>query len=203
MVNASRSIPPVLADLLRCEAPSGHEAPAARIWSDAASSFASLSADRTGSAIASVGSGAPRLALFGHIDEIGLIVSHIDEKGFLWFAPIGAWDPMVLVGQRVHVRGRAGSVLGVIGRTPIHFLVGKDKLNEVPTLDELCIDIGATSEAEAVELVRVGDTVTIAGEAVSVVGDRVISKAIDNRVGAFIVLEALRRCAAAGQPQTG
>src|SRR6201999_1954799 len=103
----SNDVPKLLDELLRAGAPSGYEGPAAAVWRQAAS-FAELSTDGLGSSIARIGSEAPLVAIVGHIDEIGLVVTHIDEKGFLWFAPIGGWDPQILVGQRVEVRGPGG-----------------------------------------------------------------------------------------------
>ena len=184
--------PALLDKLLRAAAPSGHEAPAASIWREAAS-FADLSSDGLGSSIARIGEAAPLLAVVGHIDEIGLVVTHIDEKGFLWFAPIGGWDPQILVGQRVEVRGPGGLVPGVVGRKPIHLLEA-DQRKKVVELKGLHIDIGAADRDEAAELIRVGDPVTIAAEPVRLAGDRLVSRAMDNRLGAYVALEALRRC---------
>ena len=184
--------PALLDKLLRASAPSGHEGPAAAIWREEAS-FASLSADGLGSSIARIGDAAPLLAVVGHIDEIGLVVTHIDEKGFLWFAPIGGWDPQILVGQRVEVRGPGGLVPGVVGRKPIH-LLEPDQRKKVVELKGLHIDVGATDRDEAASLVRVGDPVTIAAEPVDLAGDRLASRAMDNRLGAYVALEALRRC---------
>ncbi|HET9163088.1 MAG TPA: M42 family metallopeptidase [Solirubrobacterales bacterium] len=185
-------IPALLDELLRVPAPSGHEAPAAAVWREEAS-FAELSADGLGSSIARVGEAGPLLAVVGHIDEIGLAITHIDEKGFLWFAPIGGWDPQILVGQRIEVRGRGGLVPGVVGRKPIHLLDG-DQRKKVVELKGMHIDVGATDRDEAAELVRVGDPVTIAGEPQRLAGDRLVSRAMDNRLGAYVALEALRRC---------
>ncbi len=184
--------PELLDKLLRAAAPSGYEAPAASIWREAAS-FASLSTDGLGSSIARVGEEAPLLAVVGHIDEIGLIVTHIDEKGFLYFTSIGGWDPQILVGQRVEVQGKSGPVPGVVGRKPIH-LLDPDQRKKVVEIKGLHIDIGAADRDEAAELVRVGDPAVIAAEPVSVAGSRLISRAMDNRLGAYIALEALRRC---------
>ena len=184
--------PALLDKLLRAAAPSGHEAHAATIWREAAS-FADLSSDGLGSSIARVGDAAPLLAVVGHIDEIGLVITHIDEKGFLWFAPIGGWDPQILVGQRVEVRGPGGLVPGVVGRKPIHLLEA-DQRKKVVELKGLHIDIGAADRDEAAELIRVGDPVTIAAEPVRLAGDRLVSRAMDNRLGAYVALEALRRC---------
>lgn len=184
---------PVLLDkLLRVAAPSGYEAPAAELWRQEAS-FASLSTDGIGSSVARIGEASPLLAVVGHIDEIGLVVRHIDEKGFLWFAPIGGWDPQILVGQRVEVQGREGPVLGVAGRKPLH-LLDADARKKVVELKGLHIDIGAASREEAAELVRVGDPVVIASEPMHLVGDRLVSRSMDNRLGAYVALEALRRC---------
>jgi endoglucanase len=185
-------IPALLNKLLRSAAPSGYEGPAAAIWRDAAS-FAELSTDGLGSSIARVGEASPLLAVVGHIDEIGLVVTHIDEKGFLYFAPIGGWDPQILVGQRVEVRGENGLVPGVVGRKPIH-LLDPDQRKKVVELKGLHIDVGAADRDEAAGLVRVGDPVTIAAEPVRLAGDRLISRSMDNRLGAYIALEALRRC---------
>jgi putative aminopeptidase FrvX len=185
---------PVLLDkLLRAGAPSGYEGPAAEIWREAAS-FAELSFDGIGSSIARVGDASPLLAVVGHIDEIGLIITHIDEKGFLWFAPVGGWDPQILVGQRVEVRGKGGLVPGVAGRKPIHLLEA-DQRKKVVELKGMHIDIGAADREEAEGLVRVGDPVVIRTEPMAVAGDRLVSKAMDNRLGAYVALESLRRCA--------
>jgi endoglucanase len=183
--------PPLLDSLLRAAAPSGYEEPAADVWREAAS-FAALSSDGIGSSIARVGEAAPLLAVVGHIDEIGLVVTHIDEKGFLWFAPVGGWDPQILVGQRVEIRGGGGSVLGVVGRKPIHLLEAEQR-KKVVELKGLHIDIGASDRDEAAALIRVGDPVVIAAEPVSLAGERLASRAMDNRLGAYVALETLRR----------
>jgi putative aminopeptidase FrvX len=192
------SIPPLLNNLLRAGAPSGYEGPAAEVWREAAS-FAELSADGLGSSIARVGKAEPLLAVVGHIDEIGLIVTHIDEKGFLWFAPVGGWDPQILVGQRVEVRSKDDLVPGVVGRKPIHLLEAEQR-KKVVELKGMHIDIGAADGEEAAELVRVGDPVVIAAEPMPVVGERLVSRAMDNRLGAYVALESLRRCAEGDGP---
>jgi len=186
------AVPALLEQLLRPSAPSGHEAPAATVWRKEAS-FATIETDGLGSSIARIGEASPLLAVVGHIDEIGLVVTHIDETGYLWFAPIGGWDPQILVGQRVAIRGREGVVPGVVGRKPIH-LLEPDQRKKVVELKGLHIDVGATDGEEAEALVRVGDPVTIAAEPVRLAGDRLASKAMDNRLGAYVALEALRRC---------
>jgi putative aminopeptidase FrvX len=191
--------PRLLDNLLRAGAPSGYEGPAAAVWREAAS-FAELTTDGLGSSIARIGDAAPLLAVVGHIDEIGLLITHVDEKGFLWFAPIGGWDPQILVGQRVEVRSKDGLVPGVVGRKPIHLLEA-DQRKKVVELKGLHIDIGADGREEAEEMVRVGDPVVIAAEPVALAGDRLASRSMDNRLGSYVALEALRRCHERGSLQ--
>jgi endoglucanase len=183
--------PGLLDKLLRVAGPSGYEAQAAAAWREAAS-FAELSADGIGSSVARIGDAAPLLAVVGHIDEIGLVIRHIDEQGILWFAPIGGWDPQILVGQRVEVQGQNGPVLGVVGRKPLH-LLDADQRKKVVEMKSLHIDIGATDREEAEQLVKVGDPVVIATEPLRLAGERVVSRSMDNRLGAYVALEALRR----------
>jgi putative aminopeptidase FrvX len=190
--------PDLLDKLLRAGAPSGYEGPAAEVWREAAS-FAEVSVDGIGSTIARIGEASPLLAVVGHIDEIGLIITHVDEKGFLWFAPVGGWDPQILVGQRVEIRGKDGPVPGVAGRKPIHLLEA-DQRKKVVELKSMHIDIGVTEREEAEALVRVGDPVVIATEPQPMAGDRLVSKAMDNRLGAYVALESLRRCAEGDGP---
>jgi putative aminopeptidase FrvX len=190
--------PDLLDKLLRAGAPSGYEGPAAEVWREAAS-FAEVSIDGIGSTIARVGEASPLLAVVGHIDEIGLIITHIDETGFLWFAPVGGWDPQILVGQRVEIRGKDGPVPGVAGRKPIHLLEAEQR-KKVVELKSMHLDIGVTDREEAEALVRVGDPVVIATEPQPMAGDRLVSKAMDNRLGAYVALESLRRCAEGDGP---
>ncbi len=185
--------PGLLDKLLRAPGPSGYEGPAASVWREAAS-FASLSTDGIGSSVARIGEPAPLLAVIGHIDEIGLVIRHIDEQGFLWFAPIGGWDPQILVGQRVELQGPGGPVLGLVGRKPLHLLDAEAR-KKVVEMKGLHIDVGARDREEAEELVRVGDPVVIAGEPLRLAGGRLVSRSLDNRLGAYIALEVARRCA--------
>ena len=187
--------------LLTAQGPSGYESAPSVAWRAAADGFASdVSTDVMGNLTARVPSGqadSPTLAFVGHIDEIGLIVTHIDDKGRLFFIGIGGWDPQVLVGQRVDLLTKDGVVPGVIGRKPIH-LLEEDERKKGVDLKDLCIDVGARDGDEAKSLVRVGDVAVIAGEPVELPNDRVISRSMDNRLGAYIALEAARLVAEAG-----
>ncbi len=180
--------------LLEEPGPSGFESRAARVWRKEAESFAGrVWSDVHGNSFAEVGGEVrPRVMLAGHVDEIGLQITHVDEKGFLYFDGIGGWDPQVIVGQRVKVLGRDGDVPGVVGKKPIH-LVKPDERKRASEIHDLWVDLGATSAEEVAELgVRVGDPMVLAPGFVRLAGDRIASRAIDNRVGAYVVLEALR-----------
>ena len=196
------AIPQFLEALLTAAGPSGYETPAADVWRESARAFTDdVASDTVGSSVARVhaadGEGAPLMGLVGHIDEIGLVVKHITDEGVLRFGPIGGWDGAVLVGQRVAVQTSTGPVPGVIGRTPIHLLEDDDR-KKVPKLEQLTIDIGASSRDDAARLVSIGDPAVIAVQPVELANGRVASKAMDNRLGAYIVLEAARRVAADG-----
>lgn len=192
--------PQLLDALLRIPAPSGYESPAAAAWRDAAS-FGEVRGDALGSSVVTVpgsgGDSAPTFAVVGHIDEIGLVVNHIDEDGFLWFGPIGGWDPQILVGQRVTVVGSGGEFAGVLGKKPIH-LLKEDARKRVAKIDEMHIDIGASGREEAESMVRVGDVAVIAAEPLPLPNGRLASRSLDNRLGSYVALEVARRVAEDG-----
>ncbi len=180
--------------LLDAPGPSGFEVRAARVWRAEAETFASdVTVDVSGNSFATVNPGSgPSVMLAGHIDEIGLQVTHIDEEGYLYVDEIGGWDPQVLVGQRVTVLGRGGDVSGVIGKKAIHLLQPDERL-KASTTRQLWVDVGAADRDAVTELgLRVGDPMVIAQGMVRLAGDLIASRAIDDRVGAFVVLEALR-----------
>jgi endoglucanase len=194
-------LPDVLRKLLTAAGPSGYETAPAAVFADAARTFTDhVAIDVMGSAVARVpgtSEGAPLLAIVGHIDEIGLIVTHIDDKGFLRFIGVGGWDGQILAGQRVQLLTRNGPLPGVCGRKAIHMLRDEDR-KKVVELRDMHIDIGATDGDEARELVRIGDVAVIAGEPIELRNDRVVSRSMDNRLGAFVALEAARLVAEAG-----
>jgi putative aminopeptidase FrvX len=192
-----------LRDLLRAHGPSGHEGPAAEVWRAEAATFARVDHDVLGSSFAEVGpSDGPSVLLLGHIDEIGLIVSHIEDSdgsygGKLRVRPLGSWDPEVLVGQHVELRSADGRLIpGVVGKLPIH-LAPKDGPTR-SSMETLWVDIGARDAEDARTLVAVGDTAVLVGEARELANGQLAGKALDNRTGAWIVLEAARRVAERG-----
>jgi endoglucanase len=193
-------IPDLLENLLRAVGPSGHETTAAQAWREWCEPFAAeVAGDHVGSSFARVkGTGdGPSLAIVGHIDEIGLHVTHIDDDGYLRFGQVGGWDTLVLVGQRVRVSTRGGTLIGVIARKPVHLLKDDDR-KKAPETRELHIDIGANSGEEARELVRIGDVAVIDVDPVELPNGRVIARAMDNRVGCYVAAQTARLVADAG-----
>jgi endoglucanase len=194
-------LPDGLRRLLTAAGPSGFERAPAAAFADIARTFTDdVASDLMGSVVARVPGttpDAPLLAIVGHIDEIGLIVTHIDDDGFLSMTGVGGWDPQILVGQRLELLTREGPIPAVVGKKPIH-LLKEDERKKVPEMRDLHIDIGAPDGDAARAAVRVGDVAVIAGEPVELLGDRVISRSMDNRLGCWIALEAARLVAEGG-----
>ncbi|MCX5767721.1 MAG: M42 family metallopeptidase [Gemmatimonadetes bacterium] len=186
----------LLKRLLDTPGPSGFESAPARVWREEARTFAEVTGDVHGNSIAVVNpGGSPTVMLAGHIDEIGVIVTWIDDDGFVYIGPIGGWDPQVLVGQRLRFAGRDGDVLGVVGKKPIHLMKTEDR-EKASKITDLWVDVGASSRAQAEAMLSIGDAGVIDSRALDFPNDRIVSRSIDDRIGAFVVLEALRRYAA-------
>lgn len=179
--------------LLTTPSPSGFEAPAARRWRQEAETFAPIvDHDLAGNSWASNrAEGALHVVIEGHIDEIGFVVTHIDDNGFVWIDRIGGWDDQVVVGQRIVIAGRNGPVQGVIGRKAAHLLKDADR-NKPSKLADLWIDIGACDRAAAEARIEVGDPAVIDVTPVQLSDDLLVSRSIDNRIGSFVALEVLR-----------
>lgn len=186
-----------LKTLLDTPGPSGYESAAAKVWRDEAIGFAAdVSGDVHGNSLAVVNpGGSPTVMLAGHIDEIGVIVTYIDDDGFVYIAPIGGWDPQVLVAQRIRFQGRDGAVIGAVGKKPIHLMKPEER-EKASKMTDLWVDIGATTRAQAEAALAIGDAGVIDQRVAEFPNDRIVSRSIDDRIGAFVVLEALRRYAA-------
>lgn len=182
--------------LLDTPGPSGYEGPAARVWREEAATFAdAVTSDVAGNSMAEVNpGGSPTIMLDGHIDEIGVIVQYIDDEGIIYIAPIGGWDCQVLVGQRIRFLGRNGDVIGVVGKKPIHLQKATDR-ETASKFTDLWVDIGASTRAESEGRLAVGDPGVIDSRTLDFPNNRIVSRSIDDRIGAFVILEALRRYA--------
>jgi putative aminopeptidase FrvX len=180
--------------LLETPSPSGYEQPVQKVVREYVASFADeVTTDVHGNVIASRNPGARlRVMYAGHCDQIGFLVQYIDAEGFLYVQPIGGWDPIVLVGQRLTVWTADGPVFGAIARKPIH-LLSDDERKQVPKLKDLWLDIGAKDKDEASALVCIGDAVTLE------LGLRIMrngfasAPAMDDKAGLWVAIEALRR----------
>jgi len=182
--------------LVESTGPSGYEEQTQHIWRERVGAAAdSITTDRLGNSIAVLNaSGRPRVMLDAHIDEIGFVIKYIDDNGFLYFSGIGGFDASTLAGNRVRILTRNGPVIGVFGRKPVH-LIEQDERKKAPELKNMWIDIGATSRAEAEELISIGDAGGRAHGLDRLQGSLVASAALDDRVGAYIVAEAFRAVA--------
>ncbi|MEX2212137.1 MAG: M20/M25/M40 family metallo-hydrolase [Gaiellaceae bacterium] len=193
-------IPDLLRALLETPGPTGSESAAAAVWREAAGGFAEVTGDVVGNSIARVPGtgGGPTLAIFGHIDEIGLTITHADDLGNLSVRGLGGWNPQVLLGQRVEILTRDGRVAGVVAakREPLRKR-GDDEKKRVE-MEDLHLDIGARDAADAWKVVRPGDPAVLAATPVELLNGRLSSRALDDRLGAYIALEAARRVAEAG-----
>ncbi|MFH1923268.1 MAG: M42 family metallopeptidase [Planctomycetota bacterium] len=181
-------------ELLETPSPSGFESPLQQVVRVYAAEFADeVTTDVHGNVMAIKNPGAPmRVMLAGHSDQIGLIVCHIDDKGFLYILAIGGWDPQMLIGQRMVIWTENGPVVGVIARKPIH-LLSEEERKQVPKLKDLWLDIGATDKEEAEKMVRIGDPVTVELTVQEMPNRRVAAPAMDDKCGLWVVMEALRR----------
>ncbi|GAC1656944.1 MAG: M42 family metallopeptidase [Ktedonobacteraceae bacterium] len=152
-----------------------------------------LRTDIHGNVIAALNPGGnPRIMLTAHCDELGFLVRYIDDSGFIYFAPIGGFDPSTLPGERVQIHTEGGSILGVIGRKPVHLLDGEER-SKAPKISEMWIDIGATSREELQKLIPIGSIATRAVLLEPLRGELVVSRALDDKSGVFAVIEAMRR----------
>lgn len=150
-----------------------------------------ISVDRLGNVIARKKGASPKVVVAAHMDEIGFLVSHVDEEtGFLRIEPVGGFDPRTLIAQRVAVHTRGGATYGVIGTKPVHILTEEER-KKVPEMKDLFVDVGLSGK-EAKEQVQVGDPVTLV-QTFADVGKLVTGKALDDRLGVYVGIEAITR----------
>ena len=192
-----------LHQLLSTPSPSGFEQKVQAVVRQRLAPFAEqITTDVHGNVMAVVNrGGSPRVMLAGHCDEVGLMVTHIDEKGFLYFDRIGGPDSSCMLGMRVRILAQGGDVFGVIGKKPIHLEKADERGRTVKPddLTSLFIDIGAASDKEAAQRVCVGDPIVYEEGFADLTTDRFIARGTDDRVGVFVVCETLARLARVGK----
>ena len=172
--------------------PSGYEEGAAELFRQYTKPFAEeVRTDSHGNVYAILNPKAEmKIMLSGHMDEIGFVVHYISPEGLLYFSPVGGHDSAIVVGQRVWIHGK-GRIPGVIGRKAIHLLQDEERKKK-PELKDMWIDIGLNTKEEVEKLVKLGDPVTYQWEFQMLQGDRAVARGFDNKMGAFVVAEALR-----------
>jgi len=175
--------------------PSGFEREINKLVKQEVKNFADeILTDRLGSVAFTLKGKGPKILLTGHTDEVGFIVSSITDEGFITFNQLGGWWDQVLLAQKVIIRGKKGDIIGVIASKPPHILPQEERKKIVEKKD-MFIDIGATSKEEVEELgIRVGDGV-VPWSPFSVIRDGKVAmgKAFDDRIGTFVIMEAMRR----------
>lgn len=187
-----------LEEMLEAPSPSGYEKPMQDVVRKFASGFADdIRTDWHGNVMACVNpGGTPRIMLDGHSDQIGLLVKHIDDKGYIRVSPIGGWDPQMLIGQKLKIWTADGPISGVIARKAIHLLTD-DERKKVPEIKDLWIDIGAADGDEVRRLVRIGDPVTLELGMTKLRNGLACAAAMDDKVGVWVVFTALQAIAKA------
>lgn len=186
----------LLRDLCAAPAPSGFEAPVQEVVRRRLAPLGAVESDPLGNHWATVNpGGSPHVVVTAHADQIGLIVTYVDEHGFVFFDRIGGVDPQLLPGRELVVHTAKGPVPGVVGRRPSHKMTEEERA-KAPQLHEQWLDIGATSREEALSLVQVGDPVTFPARFLPLANGRFASPALDNRAGLYVCIRALEHYAA-------
>lgn len=190
-------VPSFLSELLHARSPSGYESEAQAVFDHHVEPASdSYTNDALGNRIATLNpEGDPVLMLAGHLDELGLIITYVNDQGFLYFDLIGGHDRIVISGRRVIIQTANGPIIGVTGKRAVHLMDAADR-KKVPERHEMWIDIGVTSKAEALERVSIGDVATYDHELELINGSVGTARAFDNKAGAYIVGETLIRLAA-------
>ncbi|MCQ2352936.1 MAG: M42 family metallopeptidase [Victivallaceae bacterium] len=184
-----------LADFMNCASPSGYEMEAAKCFADYLKKDCLVSTDVLGNTVAALNTGAKtRVMLAGHYDEIGFQIVYISEDGLLYFRPNGGIDKLNVPSTEVEILTPNGRVRGVIGKKPIHLLKSGERDRAIE-LEDMWIDIGAESKKEAEKLVSVGDPVAVKANFQFLGKHRFSSKGTDDKVGAFIIAEVMKRLA--------
>lgn len=182
-------------DIVNTPSPSGYESKCQLIFKKYASKYADeVYEDKFGNIIAhKTNYGKPKLMLSAHIDEIGFVVKHIDEKGYVYILPIGGIDVMLLPGMRLAIHHENNAFLGIVGRKPIH-LLNEAERNKI-IFEDLWLDCGFTSREHALCSISVGDPITFISEPTFMSDDYLTTRSADNKMGSAILMELLSKIA--------
>lgn len=185
-----------LEELLITPSPTGYESPGQKVWLKYVSSFADKTeSDSYGSAVARLGvnNDVMTVMLEAHADEIGMVVQHINDKGFVYLNKLGGSDSTIARAKRINIHTKKGVVTGVIGNTAIHLQDNKNGGGKQPAWKDIYADIGASDKEEARSMVQIGDPVTFADEVDYLSEELITARALDNRIGGFVIAQVLKK----------
>lgn len=185
-----------LEKLIITPSPTGYESEGQKVWKEFVSQYAdSVESDAYGSAMAKlqINADVPTIMLEAHADEIGMVVQHISDNGFVTLNKLGGSDSTIARAKRVVIHSRKGRVIGVVGNTAIHLQENKNGGGKQPAWKDIYVDIGVSSKEEALEMIQVGDPVTYADELEYLNDDIITGRALDNRIGGFVIAHALKQ----------
>ncbi len=185
-----------LEELLITPSPTGYESGGQRVWMEYISDYSDkVESDSYGSAIGKleVNPDVMTVMLEAHADEIGMVVQHIDDKGFVFINKLGGSDSTIARARKVFVHSKKGRVSGVTGNTAIHLQDNKNGGGKQPSWKDIYVDIGATNKEEALEMIQIGDPITYTEELEFLNDDVISARALDNRIGGFVIAQAMKR----------
>ncbi len=184
-----------LETLIITPSPTGYESAGQNVWKEYLSQFADqVESDAYGSALAKIttNSDVATVMLEAHADEIGMVVQHISDSGFVTLNKLGGSDSTIARAKKVYIHNKNGRVTGVVGNTAIHLQENKNGGGKQPAWKDIFVDIGVSSKEEALEMVQIGDPVTYTDE-IEYLNDQIITgRALDNRIGGFAIAEVVR-----------
>ncbi len=184
-----------LEELLVTPSPTGYESEGQKVWKKYVSNFADKTeSDAYGSATAKIqiNNDVSTVMLEAHADEIGMVVQHISEKGFITLNKLGGSDSTIARAKTVFIHNKKGRVTGVVGNTAIHLQDKKNGGGKQPAWKDIYVDIGVSSREEALELVQIGDPVTYSDEVEYLNDDVLTGRALDNRIGGFVIAQVMK-----------
>jgi len=187
-----------LEELLITPSPTGYEKAGVQVWKDYVDQFADeVVTDAYGSAAGkiNVSGDVATVMLEAHCDEIGMVVQHITDQGYVYVNKLGGSDSTIARAKKVFIHNKRGRVVGVTGNTAIHLQDNKNGGGKQPAWKDIYVDIGVSSKEEALELVQIGDPITYTSDIEFLSDEHLTARALDNRIGGYIIAEAMRKIA--------
>lgn len=184
-----------LEELLITPSPTGYEKEGVKVWKNYVNTFADeVVTDAYGSCAAKLQTSGDvaTVLLEAHCDEIGMVVQHVTDQGFVYVNKLGGSDSTIARAKKVYIHNKKGKIVGVTGNTAIHLQTVKNGGGKEPAWKEIYVDIGVTSKEEALEMIQIGDPITYASDSEFLNDDILTGRALDNRIGGYIIAESLK-----------